>query len=36
MLPSHYSMQSGHGENYPIDFYDVEYDADTGIAYFSS
>ena len=26
---------SGHGENYPIDFYDVEYDADTGITYFS-
>ena len=26
---------SGHGENYPIDFYDVEYDADTGVTYFS-
>ena len=26
---------SGHGENYPIDFYDVEYDADTGVTSFS-
>ena len=26
---------SGHGENYPIDFYDVEYDADTGVTYIS-
>ena len=26
---------SGHGENYPIDFYDVEYDADTGVISFS-
>ena len=25
----------GVGENYPIDFFDVEYDADTGITYFS-
>ena len=25
----------GVGENYPIDFFDVAYDADTGIAYFS-
>ena len=27
---------SGHGENYPIDFYDVEYDADTGVTSFSA
>lgn len=26
---------SGHGKNYPIDFFDVEYDADTGVTYFS-
>ena len=26
---------SGHGENYPIDFYDVEYDADIGVTSFS-
>ena len=26
---------SRHGENYPIDFYDVEYDADTGVTSFS-
>ena len=26
---------SGHGENYPIDFYDVEYDDDTGVTSFS-
>ena len=26
---------SGHGENYPIDFYDVEYDADIGVTYIS-
>ena len=27
---------SEHGENYPIDFYDVEYDADTGVTSFSA
>ncbi len=27
---------SGHGENYPIDFYDVEYDADIGVTYISA